>query len=245
MIDLHCHLLPGIDDGAQSLEDAVAMARVAHGRGIEKAVLTPHIFPGRFENTAQVIQQATQRFAEELARRNIPLELGWAAEVHIGPEVMSLVEDGEMPYLGTLDGFKIMLLELPDSHILPGTDKLVSWLLSKKVRPMIAHPERNKDVIRNCEKIRPFVNMGCLLQVTAGSAAGVFGPAVLKTTQQLLERGWVSILASDAHNLGPRKPDLEPGRAAAESIIGRDASWALVLDTPLAISASQFAENVY
>src|SRR5688572_31872307 len=118
MIDLHCHLLPGIDDGAQSLEDAVAMARIAHQSGIVKAVLTPHIFPGRFENTATIIKAATERFSEELAKRDIPLELGWAAEVHISPEVINLVDTGEMPFLGELDGFKVMLMELPDSHIL-------------------------------------------------------------------------------------------------------------------------------
>jgi protein-tyrosine phosphatase len=245
MIDLHCHLLPGIDDGAQTLEDAVAMARVAYENGIKRAVLTPHIFPGRFENTPAGISQATQRFSDTLTSRNIPLELGWAAEVHIGPEIMTLVDAGDMPYLGMLDGYNVMLLELPDSHILPGTDKLVAWLLSRNVRPMIAHLERNKDVMRNVEKAAPLVTMGCLLQVTAGSAAGVFGPAVLKTTQQLLERGWVSILASDAHNMGSRKPDLEPGRAAAERIIGSEAAWALVRETPLAISASQFAEAVH
>jgi protein-tyrosine phosphatase len=244
MIDLHCHLLPGIDDGAQSLEDAVAMARVAHESGITRAVLTPHIFPGRFENTAATISAATQRLAEALASRAIPLDLGWAAEVHIGPEIITLVDSGEMPYLGALEGYSVMLLEFPDSHILPGTDKLISWLLARKVRPLIAHPERNKDVMRNVDKIAPYVSMGCLLQVTAGSAAGVFGPAVLKTTNELLERGWVSILASDAHNLGARKPDLEPGRAAAERIIGSKAAWALVRETPLAISESQFAEAV-
>lgn len=245
MIDLHCHLLPGIDDGAQSLPDALAMARMAHASGITRAVLTPHIFPGRFENTAATIAAATTRFSEALAEHHIPIELGWAAEVHIGPEIMSLVDSGEMPYLGTLEDYNVMLLEFPDSHILPGTEKLIAWLLARKVRPMIAHPERNKDVMRNIDKIAPFVGLGCLLQVTAGSAAGVFGPHVLRTTRELLQRGWVSILASDAHNLGPRNPDLEPGRAAAERVIGSEAAWALVRETPFAISASQFAEAVH
>src|SRR5215213_8392484 len=100
MIDLHCHLLPGIDDGAQTLEDALAMARVAHESGITRAVLTPHIFAGRFENTAQSIGGATQRFRDALCAEGIALELGWAAEIHIGPEIITLVESGEMPYLG-------------------------------------------------------------------------------------------------------------------------------------------------
>ena len=119
---------------------------------------------------------------------------------------------------------------------------MIEWLLLHNVRPMIAHPERNKDVIRKFDKILPFVEMGCLLQVTAGSVAGRFGPAVLQRANQLLERGFVQVLASDAHNLQVRRPELEPGRAAAERIVGAAASWALVRDIPLAISAKRFSD---
>jgi len=237
MVDLHCHLLPGIDDGPETLEDAIRLARHAVASGIEKSVVTPHILPDRYDNTLPGIREAAARFRAELAERRIPLELGYAAEVRIGPEVISLADEELLPTLGSVDGHRIVLLEFPDSHILPGSDKLVSWLLSRKIRPLIAHPERNKEVMRDVNTIAPFVQMGCWLQVTAGSVCGVFGPRCQERARQLLERGWVTVLASDAHSMPARMPELERGRAAAEEIVGEAESWRLVRDRPAAITA--------
>ena len=241
MIDLHCHLLPAVDDGPESMEESVAMARAAYQAGIRKAVLTPHLHLGRYENDVDSIRKAARGFRAELKRRGIPLEIGYAAEIRICPELTEMVENASVPYLGELDGKNIVLLEFPHSHIPVGSENMIEWLLLHDVRPMIAHPERNKDVIRKFDKILPFVEMGCLLQVTAGSVAGRFGPVVLQRANQLLERGFVQVLASDAHNLQVRRPELEPGRAAAERIIGAAASWSLIRDTPLAISATRFS----
>ena len=241
MVDLHCHLLPGIDDGPETMEEAVAMARMAAENGIERAVLTPHLHPGRYENSLESISHAAAEFRDELERQAVPLAIGFAAEVRLSLEVLGLVENETMPYLGEREGFRVMLLEFPHSHIPVGADRMVEWLLERRVRPMIAHPERNKDVIRNLAKIAPYVEMGCLLQVTAGSVAGAFGAPAMQRAHELLERGWVTLLASDAHNLEVRRPDLEPGRAAAESIVGAQASWALVRETPRALSLPRFA----
>ena len=135
------------------------MARAAHLNGVRKAVVTPHIHPGRYQNDLHSIRRAAAAFADELKRQGIPLELGFAAEVRIGPEIMDVVQNGDMPYVGELDGYHILLLEFPHSHIPPGSDKMTEWLLSNRVRPMIAHPERNKDVIlaistRSCRSSR-------------------------------------------------------------------------------------------
>ena len=238
MIDVHCHLLPGIDDGAETLQDSLILAEHAVASGIKKAIVTPHYIPGRFENTLEGIRQHALRFRQELAARRIPLEIGFAAEVHISAEVLDLENTGALPVLGTVDGYRILLLELPDSHIPPGTDKMVAWLLSRKIRPLIAHPERNKDVMRDVDKIGTYVEMGCWLQLTAGSVSGVFGAVCQKRSRQLLERGWVTVLASDAHNMSARKPELEPGRAAAEEIVGEAESWRLVRERPAKIAAT-------
>jgi protein-tyrosine phosphatase len=242
MIDLHCHLLPAIDDGPATMDEALAMARAAHDAGIQKAIVTPHLHLGRYENNLGSIRVAAHAFSAELKRRGIPLDISYAAEVRICPELAELVENGTAPFVGELDGKKILLLEFPHSQIPTGSDQMVAWLLMHDVRPMIAHPERNKDVIRKFDKILPFVEMGCLLQVTAGSLAGRFGPLALQCAQELLERGFVQVLASDAHNLDVRRPELEMGRIAAERIIGVTASWALVCDTPRTISRSRFSE---
>lgn len=238
MVDLHSHLFPGIDDGPDTLDQALALARYAVASGIVKSVVTPHILPGRYDNTLANIKAAALQFRADLAARNIPLEIGYAAEVRIGPEVIQLAEENTLPCLGTLDEYRVVLLEFPDSHILPGSDKLCAWLLKRNVRPLIAHPERNKEIMRNVDAIAPFVQMGCWLQLTSGSVAGVFGPRCRERSRELLERGWAHILASDAHNMAGRMPELEPGRAAAEEIIGKAESWRLVRERPAAIAAN-------
>jgi protein-tyrosine phosphatase len=232
MIDIHCHMLPGIDDGPEGLDESIEMARLAVANGITEAVVTPHIHVGRYENTRESVSEATRQLQHCLQDNGIALRLRGAAEIRIGPELMSMVEAQQVPWLGSLDGYQLVLLEFPHSHIPLGSDKLVKWCLARKIRPVIPHPERNKDVIRNLEKITPFVQLGCLLQVTAGAVAGGFGPQARKRARQLLKRGWVSFLASDAHNTDYRIPDLEPGRAAAATIVGEDESWRLVRDNP-------------
>ena len=115
------------------------------------------------------------------------------------------------------------------------SDKLVSWLLKQGIRSMIAHPERNKDILRSIDKLLPFVRMGCLLQITAGAVAGSFGEPARARAADLLARGWVTVLASDAHNMEARPPELEPGRAAAAKIVGEEESWNLVRHRPAEI----------
>ena len=244
MIDIHCHLLPGIDDGAGDMDTALQLARLAVENGIEKAVLTPHIQAGLYENTHSGIQSALENYNLALRDADISLDVRAAAEVRITPEITWMIERGELPMLGELDGYKIFLLEFPHSHIPPGSDRLIDRLLNHNIRPLIAHPERNKDVIRDVEKIRPFVSAGCLLQVTAGSVAGNFGEPVATVSRQLLENNWVHVLASDAHNSKHRPPDLGPGRAAAARIVGEDASWKLVQDNPWSIVKGLFSDVV-
>jgi protein-tyrosine phosphatase len=238
MIDLHCHLLPGIDDGPASLPEALALARLAVANGITWAVATPHINYGRYDNTPASIGVAYRQFKAELARQGIPLGLGMAAEVRVGFEITQRAACGELPFLGVMDHKNVLLLEFPPSHLPPGSEKLAGWLLDRGISPMIAHPERNKSIIRDPDKIRPFVEMGCHLQVTAGAVAGKFGGLARQCAVQMLENGWVTILASDAHDGEWRPPELEPGRAAAAAIVGELESWRLIRDVPRQIIAN-------
>ena len=237
MIDLHCHLLPGIDDGPETLDEAIALVRHAVNSGITHAVVTPHVHVGRYDNDKQSIHGHLAAFQAELDRRKIPLRLGLGGEVRIGPEILDLVAQRRVPFLGERDGYKILLLEFPHSHVPVGSDKFAAWLLKNKIRPLIAHPERNRDIMDDVNKLTPFVTMGCMLQVTAGSVAGDFGEHARRRAVDLLDRGWVAILASDAHNLEHRPPELEPGRAAAAKVVGEEDSWKLVRETPLSFLA--------
>lgn len=232
MIDLHCHLLPGIDDGPETLDQALALARMAVANGITESFVTPHIHVGRWDNDLAGIAKAVDAHRIELERARIPLTLGFAAEVRLAYEVLPVIEAGRVPFLGELDGFKILLLELPHSHVPVGSEQFVSWLLKRGIRPMIAHPERNKDILRDSEKLRPFVQAGCLVQLTADAVAGEFGAASEARAIEFLENGWVTVLASDAHDIASRPPRLAPGLAVASRILGPEAAQNLVEATP-------------
>lgn len=240
MIDLHCHLLPGVDDGAQNMAEALVLARAAVDDGISCAVLTPHMHEGRYDNSLTSLTPSLQVFRDELAKHQIPLQLGLAAEVHVGIEVLDWLEAGEVPFLGKYQGRDVILLEFPHGQIPPGADKLMRRLIGQGLLPLLAHPERNKQVIRNLDAIKPFIEMGCLLQVTAGSVVGAFGPQAQTRAREMLERNWVHILASDAHNIDWRPPNLTLGREAAAQIIGQQESLALVTERPWEIAREHF-----
>ena len=235
MIDLHCHFLPNIDDGPKSLEESLDLARFALDNGITKSVMTPHIHPGRYENTRLDIQVAVQKFEVALARQGIPLDLSAGAEVRIGADTIYMVAQEEIPFLGELGGYKILLLEFPHETIPVGSINLVQWLMAKNIRPMIAHPERNKDVMRDTSKIEPFINEGCLMQLTAASIAGNFGKQAEMVSRTMLEKDWVYAIATDAHNIDHRPPDLAAGRDAAAEIVGLEKANLFVNDHPRAI----------
>lgn len=236
MIDLHSHLLPGIDDGARSLDESLQLARMAVADGITHITFTPHVHPGRYENTVATIQPVFEKLKQALESEGIPLSVSMAGEVRLSAEVLMLVAQNQVPFLGEWDGNKVMLLELPHSHIPPGSDKLVKWLLDRNILPMIAHPERNKDIMRDLDLIAPFVEMGCLFQITAMSVSGGFGVPAAQRAMEILENGWATVLATDAHNLDRRPPVLSRGYAAARAVVGEDAANELVFDNPRKIA---------
>ena len=232
MIDLHCHLLPGIDDGPETLEEALEMARIAVANGITAAHVTPHLHPGRWENDQAKILVAVEAYRAAVIEAGIPLEIGYAAEVRLDYEILPLIEAGRVPFLGTLDGYQVMLLEFPHSHVPVGADKFVAWLLARNIRPLIAHPERNKDILRDPAKLAPFVRAGCLLQVTADAVAGGFGADCAQRAAEFLEAGWVTVLASDAHDTEARPPRLKAGLEVATRVLGAEAAQRLVAGLP-------------
>jgi len=240
MLDLHCHLLPGLDDGPVTMQESIAMAKHAFEQGIKYAVVTPHIHPGVYENTADTIKDAVELFKNQLAEHDIALNVESGAEVRICPELMQMVPMQQIPFLGESEGYKVMLLEFPHSHILPGSAQLIGWLLKHNIRPLIAHPERNKEIHTDPDKMAQFVSMGCMLQLTAGSVAGDFGSPSRSCAQYFLKRGWVEVLASDAHNLKSRAPNLMQGVRATSKLIGDSAAYALVEENAYAIAGKRF-----
>ena len=243
MIDLHCHLLPGIDDGPQTLEDAIELCRIAVADGVTHAIVTPHIHPGRWENTRQSIEQQCDKLQQVVNQQGIPLQLGFAAEVRLTDQIMQQVENNQIPFYGEVDGYQVMLLEFPHSHIIPGSDKLITWLMQHNIRPLIAHPERNKQVMKDAAHLQPFIAAGCWLQITAGSVTGNFGEQAQHIARELLKDDAVTVLASDGHNAKARQPVLKQAFDVIAGQYGPERARRLTLHTPALIAASQLEEQ--
>lgn len=206
IIDIHNHLLPGIDDGAPDIASSIAMARIAIDQGITHIVCTPHIHPGRFDNTPQTIIEALAIFRNALSDNNIHLKVATSAEIHFSLELMGFVDSATLPYLGVWQGQKVLLLEFPHGEIPFAAERLTSWLLERNVVPMIAHPERNRRFIQNPGLLKTFLNQGCLLQITASSFTGRFGKGAQILAEHLLAENVITVIASDAHDALVRPP---------------------------------------
>ena len=206
MIDLHCHLLPGIDDGAPDLEASVAMARAAVEGGVEAIVATPHV-SGHYPNDPK-------GFAARVAEVQAALDAASVAlRVHTGAEVaFSMLGDLDEEGLraATLGGGSYLLLEPPYTGPAPFLDRMVFDLQLRGYQVVLAHPERIQAFQRDVDVVERLVDQGVLCSVTAMSAAGRFGKGVQKVTGELLRRGLVHNLASDAHDASYRSPGLAP-----------------------------------
>ncbi|MEH6542455.1 MAG: CpsB/CapC family capsule biosynthesis tyrosine phosphatase [Porticoccaceae bacterium] len=240
MIDIHNHLLPGIDDGAADIDTSIKLAKIAAADGITHLVCTPHIHLGRYDNTISTIAAAKHEFERALQAHGVDLQVATAAEIRFDIEWMPEVAAGGIPMLGQWQGRKVLLLEFPHGAIPFAAEQLTAWLIARDIVPMIAHPERNKGLLATPSKLKPFLEQGCLLQLTAGSVAGRFGKPVRKLATELLEQGLVTVLASDAHNINYRPPVLTEGLAAAVEIIGEEAAHKLVQDNPWQIAECHF-----
>ncbi|GAB2681959.1 tyrosine-protein phosphatase [Aliiglaciecola aliphaticivorans] len=239
MIDIHSHILPGVDDGAKTLSEALDMLKLAVEQGVTTQVLTPHIHFGRYENTKADLANRFLQFQQQVADANIDIELRLGAEIRIGTELMQLVQQEQIPWLGTYQGKKTFLLEFPRIDVPHGSDNLVRWLLQKDIIPIIVHPERNKTFLKQPRKLKVFTDMGCPLQITASSLTGKFGDDVKDMAFELVENDKAFAIASDCHNLKGRAPDLKPSITGLQNIISEASVNELVIHNP----QSLFVEN--
>ena len=216
MIDLHSHILPGIDDGARSLDIALGMANQAVECGITHVVCTPHIHKGYFDNSLSSIRLSFKQFEQEVLKANIPLTLSFAAEVRVNEQIPIWARQGELPFLGTYNNKNVLLLEMPHSHVPQGIDVLVKWLLQHGIQPLIAHPERNRELLSEPHKFKWLQKTGCLFQLTAGALTGRFGDKVEKFAHFLMQEKAFDVVASDSHDLIRRPNDMSEAFAIVE-----------------------------
>lgn len=243
-VDIHCHLLPAIDDGASDWDESLAMARMAVDDGIGTILCTPHQLGSFSHNRGEMIRQRVSELRERLRQAKIPLTVAVGGDVRIEPEMVALLKRGEVVSLA--DTRKYVLLELPHEIYLP-LERLLADLAGAGCRGILSHPERNEGLLRDIEIVPPLVAAGCLMQITAGSLLGEFGPRSKKYSEQLLERGLVHFVSSDAHGTKRRRPLLSAayqrvvelaGEATAKNLFCRHGA-AVAAGAPLAAPRPQ------
>jgi protein-tyrosine phosphatase len=225
MIDLHCHILQGIDDGPETLAEAVAMCTVAAADGIETIVAAPHYKPGTYEFSEAVIQQAIDTLSGELKNQGLAIRILPGAEMTVSPEMYgSLTPGGHL----TINHGRFFLAEFSPLSVPNHWDTFLLSFLNAGLTPIIAHPERNAWFIRHFEALEAAVRSGIMIQVTAMSITGGFGPEVRGFSVRLLKENLVHVIASDAHSADDRPPKLADAVALAADVIGSEMAEALV-----------------
>lgn len=203
LIDLHCHLLPGVDDGSKDLDMSLGMARVAVQQGISHIVLTPHHMDGTYVNHKSDVLAKTTAFQQALTAAEIPLTVFAGQEVHLTGDLMKALDTDDILFLDANERY--LLLELPHSEVPAYTREIIFALQTRGIVPVIAHPERNHGFQTDPDKLYDFMQMGCLTQLTASSYVGVFGDSVEKLTAKIINAGMGITFASDAHNFKGRR----------------------------------------
>lgn len=235
MIDLHSHILPGLDDGAADVEVSVAMARLAVADGVTQMACTPHVLPGKYPNTSANILPAVAALQAVLDARGIPLTLLAGGDVHVDWDLPDKLAAGEIP---TLNGSRYFLLEPPHEILPPNLELLASRLLDAGFVPVITHPERLGWIKKHYGVIERLGAMGCPLQLTAESIVGGFGRAPREYAERMLDAGIVSLFASDAHSARWRKPLMFAARQVVAEGWGEDVAEDLFLTRPAAIASN-------
>lgn len=225
MIDLHSHILPGIDDGSRSLAMSLDMARMAVDDGIEVMACTPHIYPGLYMNETAGILAARDALQRALGEAGIPLLLTIGADVHLVPGLLQGLRAGTVPCLHQT---RYLLLE-PSHHVAPPHfQESVFRLVAEGYVPVITHPERLTWVEDHYAVFGDLVRQGAWMQVTAGAVTGVFGSRAKYWAERFLGDGLTHILATDAHSSGRRCPNMSQARDIAERMLGREEAQLLV-----------------
>ncbi|MFK3936227.1 tyrosine-protein phosphatase [Alkalihalobacillus sp. NPDC078783] len=228
MIDCHCHILPGLDDGAKSLAHSIEMARTAVDEGITTIIATPHHENPYFNSTSEQMLNGVQELNRALEAEGIPLEIMPGQEIRMFGDLLKHLSLG---YSVPLSGSgRYVLLEFPTNSVPAYTERLLYDLAVQGYIPVIAHPERNKVFLDKPEKLFNFVQNGALTQITTSSLTGDFGKNIQTFTNQLIEANQAHILASDAHNLEARTFRMKKAFELIEHSYGNDLVYDLQLN---------------
>jgi protein-tyrosine phosphatase len=228
MVDLHCHILPGLDDGPATMDVSLAMAETAVADGITHVVATPHASDRFFFDFAQV-----RRLRNELqAKIGDRLKIATGCDFHLNPENLAALRKGAPTYC--INQRDYLLLEFNEISIPPGMDQTLHEIQLAGVRPIVTHPERNSLLRTHPERLKKWVRQGCFAQVTGGALTGVFGAVTQRVALQWIREGLIHFVASDAHNTQSRPLRLQPAYDVVVDQFGEPKAHALFLENPLA-----------
>ena len=225
MIDIHSHLLPGIDDGPATPAESVRMARKAVASGTTTMVCTPHMLPRR-PTPPEAVHAGVAALRAELEAADVPLAIVPGGEIAL--ERLRAMDDAQLAAASLGGGGRWLLLEMPFAGWPLDLTRILDDLEIRGFRAVLAHPERAQSVQRRPDRLRDAIGRGALTQITASSLTGEHGPAADRTARALLRTGWAHLMASDAHSAEWRDPDMRPGLAAAAAELGgtgEDLDW--------------------
>ncbi len=227
MIDIHCHIIPDVDDGSDSYEESIEMVKAAAKEGVTKMIATPHIHDDSIG--LDFLRLKTEELNMRLRKESVPVEIFFGGEVYadLSYEIFKKY---------SMNGNGYVLVEFPHSHLPARSYEILQNLVSRGLKPVIAHPERNPSVVNNPRLLIDLTQKtGAVVQVTASSIAGEFGRRIRMCSHYLLKNGAVDIIASDSHSMRFRMPGLMKGVKAAGKIIGREGAGRLVNENPFAV----------
>ena len=241
MIDLHCHLLPGVDDGAETLAESLEMARTAVADGTVQLACTPHIYPGLYENDGPSIMAAVDRLQKALDEADINLRLLTGADVQLAPDMVEGLKTGRIP---TLAGTRYFLFEPPHHVAPPRMPDMIFRLVAEGYVPVITHPERLTWIEDHYDTVCDAFDGGAWIQLTAGSVTGYFGRRAQYWSERMLDEGRVHLIASDGHNMRRRRPVLSAARDAVAMRLGEAAALDMVRGRPEGILLDRSPEDM-
>jgi protein-tyrosine phosphatase len=233
MIDIHCHILPEVDDGSESLDETLEMCRIALADGIATIVATPHQQDGVYNTSVQMILECVRTVKAHLKKADLQLQLLPGADVRIEVDTGEKILQGEV--LSINNTKRYFLLEFPAHAIPVNIDRLIFNLLLKDITPVLTHPERILEVQENPNRVYELVSMGVLSQVTAMSITGEFGSRAKKCAHTLLRHNLVHVIASDAHSADYRIPTLSDAVKVAGRMVGEEFARQMVTTVPARI----------
>jgi protein-tyrosine phosphatase len=241
MIDLHCHILPGVDDGAADLATSLEMARMFVADGVTTVACTPHILPGLYHNTGPQIRQALEDLRRELSQADVRLDLVCGSDAHMTPDFVAKLRSGQI--LSLADS-RYVLVE-PPHHVAPARlEQFFFEILVAGYVPILTHPERLTWINSQYASIQRLAAGGVWMQITAGSLTGEFGRNARAWAERMLDDRIVHVLATDAHGTDRRAPNLARGFEAAAKRIGEIEAGNLVFTRPRGVIANEFPSSL-